>query len=360
MFKSYRNRKANWVMECGAKKIKGKNLKRRHELFLGQGSIKLKELLDFLNEVIKRKAFSSFRQSYHCKVENCDPLDFKNLSTFKAPKDHPSFLRRVCRKHKLLLGGILLIAMPIEASLFYKKHSEGWLWYETKPKETKTPVEKETPTVASKTPTQEVEALKKELNDLLNKAILYPTPENVIHYKRKQEVFMEQSHEFARTWQKVTFENPDLDYSLKFPTQHTARLIYKEEEGRAKDQVLRTLSKDYGLFYIFRSDCRYCESFAPVVKGFAQKYGWSVFAISGDGGPSSAFPKAQINNGIIENLKIETFPALIAVHPETGKVIPLAYGMTSLSDIETRAYSLERPMGDKSKSPMAQNTGETR
>ena len=315
MLKFYTNRKNNSVWSCGAKKIKGQKSKRRHEGILGQECIKFKDVLG-LSILLPMLFISS--------------------------------------------GDSIATNKPLESGDFYKKRSEGWHWYERTLKKDQKEKPEEEVLKPSLTPTQEVEALKKELNDLLNKAILYPTAENVIHYKRKQEAFMEQSHAFARTWQKVTFENPDLDYSLKFPTQHTARLIYKEEEGRAKDQVLRTLSKDYGLFYIFRSDCRYCESFAPVVKGFAQKYGWSVFAISGDGGPSSAFPKAQINNGIIENLKIETFPALIAVHPQTGKVIPLAYGMTSLSDIETRAYRLAGSMGDTPKRPIAQNTGEIR
>jgi conjugal transfer pilus assembly protein TraF len=233
-------------------------------------------------------------------------------------------------------------------SSFYDKKAEGWHWYEDmKNQKAADEIKSEKPL----TPTEEVEALKAELNHLLNKAILYPTSENVLTYKRRQEAFMEKSHEFARVWQRVTFENPDLDYSLKFPTQHTGRLIYKEEEGKRKDKVLRDLAKEYGLFYIFKSDCRYCTAFAPIVKGFSKKYGWDVLAISQDGARdeiiNEEFPKAVVNNGMIENLQIDTFPALLAVHPETGRVIPLAYGLTSLSDIETRAYSLWQSLGER-------------
>jgi len=250
-----------------------------------------------------------------------------------------------------LIQGLCFLIGSMDAyatSSFYASRAEGWHWYEELKRKDKENTQRPSLVPKALTPTEEVEVLKAELNHLLNKAILYPTPQNVLTYKRRQEEFMEKSHEFARVWARVTFENPDLDYSLKFPTQHTGRLIYKEEEGRRKDKVLRDLSKEYGLFYIFKSDCRYCTAFAPIVKGFSEKYGWDVLAISGDGAMSGdtnrditqEFPNVQINNGIIENLKLDTFPALLAVHPETGRVIPLAYGLTSLSDIETRAYSL--------------------
>lgn len=218
---------------------------------------------------------------------------------------------------------------------FYDRKAEGWHWYEMKSKT------KEEEAVSSN-PTEEVEALKKELNHLLNQAILKPTPQNVLAYRKAQEAFMEKSHTFAKVWQQVTFEHPELDYNLKFPTQHQARLIYKEEEEKKKEIILKDLSQSYGLFYVFKKDCPYCTAFSPVVQAFSKKYGWAVLAISGDGEipENFEFKNVQTNNGILENLKIDVFPALLAVHPETGEIIPLAYGMTSLGDIETRAYSL--------------------
>lgn len=221
----------------------------------------------------------------------------------------------------------LMVFYQCDASLFYQRKAEGWHWYEDRQK-------------AAEEPPQTIEGIKTELNQLLNQAILNPTAENVILYRKAQEAFMERSHEFARMWQKVTFLNPELDYSLKAPTQHKARLIFEEEEDREKEQVLKDLSKTYGLFYFFKGGCRYCEAFAPLVKSFSEKYGWEVLAISLDGTQSKTFPKAERNNGIIENLRINVFPTLMAVHPETGDMIPLAYGLTSLSDIETRAYVL--------------------
>jgi conjugal transfer pilus assembly protein TraF len=78
------------------------------------------------------------------------------------------------------------------------------------------------------------------------------------------------------------------------------------------------------------------------VKGFSQKYGWSVLAVSLDGGTLSEFPEARRDNGIATRLQISHVPALIALHPRTGQFIPLAYGLVSESEIEERAELLTR------------------
>jgi len=81
-----------------------------------------------------------------------------------------------------------------------------------------------------------------------------------------------------------------------------------------------------------------------VVKRFAEKNGWSVLAISLDKGKPSfpEFPKAKPDNGIAARLNITHVPALIALHPKTGQMIPLAFGMISESEIEARVEALTR------------------
>jgi len=78
------------------------------------------------------------------------------------------------------------------------------------------------------------------------------------------------------------------------------------------------------------------------VKRFAQIYGWSVLAISLDGGSLPEFPHAKRNNGMAEQLQISHVPALIALHPKTGQLIPLASGLISESEIEQRIEILTK------------------
>ena len=81
-----------------------------------------------------------------------------------------------------------------------------------------------------------------------------------------------------------------------------------------------------------------------MVKQFSEQYGWEVLPISVDGGQLELFPHAQPNNGLFEQWQPgdqgQIMPALFAVNPNTGHVIPIAFGMTSIDQMETRIMSL--------------------
>jgi conjugal transfer pilus assembly protein TraF len=147
---------------------------------------------------------------------------------------------------------------------------------------------------------------------------------------------MDQSQRFSEAWKQVVLTTPSLDETLVHPVNQNARHIYYDEQRRQLFKKIQGLASEYGLFFFFRQNCPYCHHFAPVVKRFTGKYGWFVLGISLDGGSLPEFPHAKQDNGIVERLGITHVPALIALHPQTGKLIPLAYGMVSESEIEER------------------------
>jgi conjugal transfer pilus assembly protein TraF len=122
--------------------------------------------------------------------------------------------------------------------------------------------------------------------------------------------------------------------------------VYYDEQAKAFSKHMKIFSQEYGLFFFFRQNCTYCHNFAPIVKRFSQKYGWSVLPISLDGGSLPEFPNARRDNGMAARLQITHVPALIALHPKTGKLLPLAYGMISESEIERRIEMLTK-LSDK-------------
>jgi conjugal transfer pilus assembly protein TraF len=79
-----------------------------------------------------------------------------------------------------------------------------------------------------------------------------------------------------------------------------------------------------------------CTAFALVVRDFAARYNLTVLGVSLDGIVLREFPTSRQDNGIATSLNIKVVPALIAVHPKTGKQIPIAYGMISQSEMEAR------------------------
>lgn len=225
-------------------------------------------------------------------------------------------------------------------STFFEKHAEGWHWYETRDQCSDISDQKEERKDLSLTPTQQIENQRKELETKLHAAIVAPTPENLTTYLLAQRALMNQSQRFSEAWKKLLMTTPSLDETLTYPTDQNARSLYYEKRHQAIKTRIQDLAKNYGLFYFFKGKCAYCHGFAPLVKRFAEKYGWSVFAVSLDGGTVGEFPKAKPDNGIAAHLGITHVPALIALHPQTGHFIPLAYGMISESEIEMRVLAL--------------------
>lgn len=227
---------------------------------------------------------------------------------------------------------------------FFEKRSEGWHWYDDREQCCSEPVlQKE----EGRTPTQQIESQRKEIEQKLHAAIVKPTRENIVTYLLAQRELMNQSERFAESWKQIVMTTPSLDETLIHPVDQNARHIYYGQKTNDITAHIRGLSKEYGLFFFFSKDCAYCHGFAPIVKRFSQKYGWSVLAISLDGGTLPEFPRAKQDNGIVKQLNISHVPALIALHPQSGKMIPLAYGMVSEQEIEKRVELLTRRSDQK-------------
>ena len=111
-------------------------------------------------------------------------------------------------------------------------------------------------------------------------------------------------------------------------------------QSKQVKQTIKELAAEYGLFFFFSGACEYCHEFAPIVKKFSEQYGWQVLAITLDGGKLEAFPNAQSDNGLFAQWQVGIMPALYAVNPQTGHVIPIALGMTSIDQMEIRIMSL--------------------
>ena len=230
------------------------------------------------------------------------------------------------------LFSLLIISLSYGETLPFKE-PQGWLWY----KEAPTLLKKASPIKKKRTPTEEVEVLKKEFEEATALAILTPSFENVQKAQRLQTQIMNRAETFSKMWQWVVLQ----DASHWQEASHSNRVhreIYKEEEEKKLKKNLKTLAKSYGLFLFFKTNCAYCHAFAPIVKMFADQYGFVVKAVSADGGTLKEFPSSVMDNGTIRKLNPEgIFPALFLINPATNDVIPLSWGMNSLSVLEQQS-----------------------
>lgn len=242
-----------------------------------------------------------------------------------------SFIVGIC-----LTLSCLMNPAQAHTSHFFERHAEGWHWYEVP----QAPVEENQKEPIPLSSTDIITKQKKELEGALHQAVVSGNPRDVLAYLHKQKALMDQSSRFAQAWQVAILTQPQFDERVKHPTEQFAHDAHYTLQQDKRMTLIKSLSAEYGLFFFFKADCPYCHVFAPIVKGFAEVYAWEVLPISLDGSVLDEFPHPQPDNGISEKLGIQAAPALIAIHPQTKKMIPLAYGVASMEEIERRVESL--------------------
>lgn len=226
---------------------------------------------------------------------------------------------------------------------FWNEKARGWHWYEDpKIKEEKKEEKLSTrPQINNQTkaPTaKEVIAKNKEiLEESLSLAILEPTPENIKKYQELQDTVMKKSSIFADSWMRSLLYNPNLDYRLKNPVAQYAIKMNTTQKLKEREHLIKNAAKEYGFFYFFQGNCKFCHAFVPILKMFVEKYDWSILSVSMDGRKLPGLEeigKVEIDNGISTNFNVQATPSLFLINPKTSHIIPIGAGMMSLDDLE--------------------------
>lgn len=278
------------------------------------------------------------------------------MATVKAdvrPRVIPSLVVAV-------LGMLPGHAAPADGARFYDRSSEGWFWYhdpsapakplKPKPPEPPPPPKEDSPVQQAVQPVGpaplSAEWLKVNIPKYLDKAIDEPTSDNVRAYYYLQRLAMDKSSRFARAAQEVVMGDPRLDETSRQPiTNYMANEVPKVAAA-ATNEALRGISQSAGLFFFFRSDCRFCYVMAPVLQQFASTYGFSVLPVSLDGGPlpDGVFPSYQTDNGVAATLKVDVTPAVfLAIPPNT--FVGVSQGALSMNELTDRVVMAAHKAG---------------
>ena len=225
----------------------------------------------------------------------------------------------------------------LSEDLFFQNKTSGWFWYKERRLKENTLIEEKPMDYVS-----QVDFEKEELDRLLKIAIKSPTKANLINFIKLRNKIIDQSYNFSIRLQQVNLMNPELDSLNTYPVNQGAKEIYKQQKTEDLTAKITKLSKTHGLFFFFKSDCKYCHIFAPTVKSFSHKYNWSLIPITLDGKNIPEFPEARFDNGIANKLQISGVPALIMVEPKANKVFPIAIGAISEEEILERIDLLTR------------------
>ncbi|HVV69612.1 MAG TPA: type-F conjugative transfer system pilin assembly protein TraF [Gammaproteobacteria bacterium] len=211
---------------------------------------------------------------------------------------------------------------------FWEQHAVGWHWYQD-PRANQTPS-------APMDPVQIMETWQRQVKYSLDQAILDPTPDNVRNYITLQNQISSQASQFAQTWQAVLLSYPQLDYSLKHPTNNVAKQIYLDQQQQDETTAIQQLAQHSGLFFFYRSTCPYCQRFAPIVKDFSQRYSITVVPITTDGIALPSFPASRIDQGQAAHFNVTEEPALFTVDPYTHQAVPVGYGLMTEDELRQR------------------------
>lgn len=244
----------------------------------------------------------------------------------------------------LLIISVAIHGKSLQGKSFFTQHGRGWHWYELQlimgQKKILKQDKQKFLSSSALSPTEQVTQYRKTLEAKLALAWLNPTPQNIKTYIEMQKDLTDRSKLFSEVWLQTVFTNPALDHTLISPVNQKARHIQIDQQKLKTKQIIHDLAKEYGLFFFFKGGCAYCHQFAPIVKEFAQIYGWEVLAISEDGGKLREFPNSVKDNGLMNQWNVEVLPALFAICPQNSEVIPIAYGLTSIEEMEKRIVKL--------------------
>lgn len=215
---------------------------------------------------------------------------------------------------------------------YYTQHAVGWHWYHNSVKRKSKKSLLLSP--EKRDASQQIKSIKKTMKRALDNAILNPTSKNVMNYIVLQNQLSRRAYLFSAIWQQALMSHPELNFSLEHPTNNVALQIYHGKQNRDINKAILEFSKHYGLVYFYKSQCRYCQRFSPIIKAFAQDNGIKIIPVTLDGIKLPEFPDSRIDNGQAVKFNVTMTPSLYAVDPYTEKAFPVSYGLVTTDELK--------------------------
>lgn len=194
--------------------------------------------------------------------------------------------------------------------------------------------------------TAAIEAQRKELDELRNRAVLEPSPENVKVYMAAQAKMIDQATTFADIWQRVLFKSPELDANKDYPLTSIGGEAYQDRKRGLYEEALREAAANLGFMVVVTDEqsCALCGPQLEVIKLMQANYGISPLVITKDGSHHPLFPEAKLDTGQLKKLGLAGHPTpfVALVEPISGAVEPLGSGLLTEDLILERIYLITR------------------
>lgn len=250
---------------------------------------------------------------------------------------------------------------------FYDRHAEGWFWYKDPKKkqfkedltEKPEPAEKpevkvleipDTPASPPGPAPMSVEWFQENFDEIQNRAINNPTPENVAAFYAVHQQMMHRAAKFADVGQQVLLQYPGLDPRNRFSNSISGEKNRQQTLSNFNQSIFAKLKELNGGLMFFYDKSAYSQQMADTAAGIARRYDVDIQPISTDG---SSIPDPKIaslmlesitDNGLTTALNIPFSPAIaIAIPPDRVQVV--AYGTLSTDRVLARMPTTANLMG---------------
>ncbi len=232
----------------------------------------------------------------------------------------------------LLLVGLISVTASAEQQWF-SRHSEGWFWYESIPE----PEEQTKNQPVTRVSSYELSAswIRKNIGQYLDRAIDAPSKKNVSAYLYLNKIVKDKAERFAHVGKQIIESDPYLDENVRRPISPVAARLKDDIAYKAKESVLKKISKIAGLVFYYKSSCPLCHVQAKTVLLLQMNYGFEVIPISTDGGMIDEFPNSRVELSPPDALHILSYPALFLMRPP-GNIKLVRQGVLSFTALVDR------------------------
>lgn len=235
----------------------------------------------------------------------------------------------------LLFLGLICTFGTLIAGFYEESGNQGFYFFED-PKEMEKS-QKEKP----KTPEEAAEIIaqqREELYKLRCLAILSPSKENVIRYIEEQNRILFLSENFAKEWQYLLLDFPELGDAFANPTTASGIEVRKKLEEASKKSALELLGEKYFLLLFANGEDPYSEQAGKIAKQFSLVTDWEIRIVSMNGLALQDFPDFEQDRGISQKYGVKNAPAFLIVNPETKEGFHVGVGVLSVVDLIDNVY----------------------
>lgn len=177
--------------------------------------------------------------------------------------------------------------------------------------------------------------LKEEFEEIQDKAIYDPTPENIKAYNVALRMISNNAVKFGLLSVTQNWQDPNSGMSVSAP--NGAGLQHDLDNQR--DQIGKIV-KRYAIFYFIAHDCKYCSIEANELKRMEYTYNISVKVISMDGSNLPQYPNPISDNGISNKLQVKEPGEILIFDSSNNKTTVLGFGYIHFDQIIQRLQTL--------------------